>query len=148
MEFPKVIQKWGHALLSMEPARGRLIGSPHMGWWLPNPHAVPTPSQVCPKAQAGMQRWRGKRRFTGPKKERCTDGKERHMVKKKRQEETERYIEQDPENQRLGVRQRRRKRGTEKWGETDVQRVGCQCLLHMEDKEMLKSRWKLREAQS
>ena len=46
------------------------------------------------------------------------------------------------------VRQRRRKRGTEKWGETDVQRVGCQCLLQMEDKEMLKPRWKLREAQS
>jgi len=105
VEFPKVIQKWGHALLSLGPARGRLIGSPHMGWWLPNAHAVPTPSQVCPKAQAGMQRWRGKRRFTGPKKERWTDGKERHMVKKKRQEETERYIEQDPENQRLGVRE-------------------------------------------
>lgn len=33
------------------------------------------------------------------------DSKEKHMVKKKRQEETERYIERDPENQRLGVRE-------------------------------------------
>lgn len=92
-------------MLSMGPARGRLIGSPDMGRQLPNPHAVPTPSRVCPKAQAGMQRWRGKRRFTGPKKERWRDSKEKHMVKKKRQEETERYIERDTENQRLGVRE-------------------------------------------
>lgn len=60
MEFPKVIQKLGQLCWSMGPARGRLIGSPDMGRQLPNPHAVPTPSQVCPKAQAGMQRWRGK----------------------------------------------------------------------------------------
>lgn len=79
----------------MGPARGRLIGGPHMEQRLPNPCAVPTPSWVCPKAQAGMQRWRGKRRFTDPEKERWRDSKEKHMVKKKRQKETDRKRQKD-----------------------------------------------------
>lgn len=58
-----------------------------MGWWLPNPHTVPTTGQAQSLPQGPGRDVEGegeKERFRGPEKERWRDAKEKHMTKRKR----------------------------------------------------------------